>query len=602
MAPWKALIRLAGAQVWLVPVLIVLALTATAAEGMGLGLLVFLLELMLGTPGESVGGSGFLDRTYKAMFSLVGEDVLIVAAVTVSLIMLKSLLVAGYQCLSGAMNATVSDRLRRLVFRRLMDADYALVSGRDHGHFQNLITSESLRATEALLTVSQMLVNLCAIAVFVVMLLLISWKLVLVMAFGTLAAYLVSMLLARKAKTIGESFTKIYSAMAGRVASVLGGMRMVRAFGREQDEIGRFEGFSEALRRRFLHVQYLKAATGPVSEMLYLGVFVGIVAISTQAGLPLTSVITFVVVLGRLQPHVKDLHWCRVQLSGLRAAVEGIMEFLRHPPAAVMDSGSVLFDGLKHCIRFANVSFAYKGDRNPALQQISFGIPRAKTTAIVGGSGAGKSTIVNLILRLYAPTSGRIAVDGRSIAEFDLASWRARLAVAGQDADLIEGTVLENLAYGCPSASLDDVEQAATKAGILDFIRELPDGWNTRVGERGVRLSGGQRQRLGLARALLRQADVLILDEATNALDGLLEAEIKEAIRAMAGSTTIVVIAHKLSTVLAADHVVVLRDGSIEEQGTPDELVARPSHFRKLYSNDGVLAEKPARTETSLNA
>ena len=589
MATWKLLIKLAEGYLWALPILILLGLAGTAAEGIGLGLLVFLLQLMLGTSGAAVGGGGLLDHVYKTAFSFVGEDIVVVATVTVGLIVTKSLLIAAYSCLSSAVNARLNDRLRRQAFERLMQAEYSFVSAREHGHYQNLITSESIRVTDAVWTVFQMLVSLCAMIVFGAMLLLISWQLVLVVAAGTILASLVTRFLVKRASVLGDVLTDAYSTMASRVATVLGGMRIVRAFGRERDETERFQRESERVRRSFVRVQYLKAATGPVSEGLYLAVFVGIVIASTAIQTPLASVITFVVILGRLQPQVKNFDWSRVQLSGYRSAVLRVAEFLEHPLAPVGGSGWRRFEGLKQGIRFSNVSFSYLGDSRLVLRRLSFEIPRGRTTAIVGSSGAGKSTVTNLLLRLYQPTTGTITADGIGIAEFDLASWREQIALAGQDADLIEGTILENVCYGRPSADLAEIEQAARKAGILDYICSLPNSWDTMVGERGLRLSGGQRQRLSLARALLRRAGLLILDEATNSLDSLLEGEIQAAVDEMAGKTTLVIIAHRLSTVIKADNVIVLRDGVIAEQGSPKELLARSGGlFGRLYASQNA--------------
>jgi subfamily B ATP-binding cassette protein MsbA len=593
---WTPLINLARGQLWALPILIFLGLAGTAAEGIGLGLLVFLLQLMLGASGTAIGGGGMLESVFKIAFSMVGENIVVVSIVTVGLIVTKSLLIAGYSCLSSSINAAINDRLRRLVFDRLMQAEYSFVNAREYGHYQNLITSESMRVTEAVWTVFQILVSLCAIVVFTTMLLLISWQLVLVVAIGTALASLITGLLAKKANSLGDVLSDAYSNLASRVSTVLGGMRVVRAFGRERDETERFSRESQRVRRSFVQLQYLKAATGPLSEGLYLTVFVGIVIASAAMQTPLASVITFVVILSRLHPQVKNLDWSRVQLAGYRPAVARIADFLEHPLAPAAQSGWRRFEGFKAGIRFSNVTFSYFGESRLTLRRVSFEIARGRTTAIVGSSGAGKSTITNLLLRLYHPTSGSITADGVGIAEFELASWRKHIAVAGQDADLLDGTILENIRYGKPSADLTEIEEAARKAGILDFVLSLPDSWETFVGERGLRLSGGQRQRLSLARALLRNAELLILDEATNALDSLLEGEIQAAVDELAGKTTIVIIAHRLSTVVKADKVIVLRDGAVAEQGSPAELFAQSNgHFGRLYgaqsAGAGIAAE-----------
>jgi len=607
MATWKLLTKLAGRYLWAVPILVMLGLAATAAEAIGLSLLVVLLQIMLGSSSTTMigGGTGVLDQVYKAAFSWMGESAVIVATVTVGLIVTKSLLIAGYGCLSSALNARLNDRLRTDAFGRLLQADYALVSSQDHGHYQNLITTESLRVTDAIWTALQMLVSLCAIVVFGAMLLLISWQLVLVVAVGTITASVVTRLLVKRATVLSASFSDACSIMMSRVATVLNGMRMVRAFGRERDEARRFEEASDHVRRSFVHLQYLKAATGPISEGLYLAVFIGIVVASTSIATPVASVITFVIILGRLHPQVKNFDWSRVHLSGYRSSIERVADFLHYAPAPVGASGTLRFEGLAREIHFANVSLSYGKDTEFALHSVSFDIPRGRTIAIVGSSGAGKSTITNLLLRLYTPSAGTITADGIAISQYDLASWRAQIAIAGQDADLIDGTVLDNIRYGKPAAPLADVEQAAQAAGILDFIRSLPNGWSTTVGERGLRLSGGQRQRIGLARALLRRPDILILDEATNSLDSLLEGQIQSAVEQLSGKTTIIIIAHRLSSVISADHVIVLWDGSIAEQGTPQELLVRGGVFGRLYAGQNAVAATPslalhsARPETA---
>jgi subfamily B ATP-binding cassette protein MsbA len=584
---WRSLIIVAGRQVWLFPLFVALALAATAAEAGGLGMLVVLLQLLLAGPNEVQSSGAVVDFVRSVTITLVGNSVMAIAFATVSLIMAKSLMMAAYQILSAHVNASVNDRFRRLAFRRLMEADYGKLVLRDSGSFQNLITGESMRVTEALGVISHLLVNICSLIVFLVMLLLISWQLVVVMVLGTFAAYAVSMLLGGKARQAGQIVTSTHALLATRLESILSGLRMVRIFGAEDREIQRFNAYSGALRQGFMRVQLLKAATGPISDTFYLCVFVGIVGVSSQIHVPLASVITFVLIVARLQPHVKDIHWCRVQLSGLGSAVDAMADFLQEFPGRGASVKGKRFEGMSDRIRFDRVAFSYGEGREPTLRGISFTIQKKRTTAIVGGSGAGKSTLVNLLLRLYEPSSGCISADGHPVDKFDVASWRARFALAGQDAELLDGTILENVRYGRPSASLQDAEAAAEKAGILAFIRGLPSAWDTRVGGRGVRLSGGQRQRLGIARAILREPDLLILDEATNSLDSLTEAEVQGAIEAMAGKITLVVIAHKLSTVMSADHAIVLRNGEIEEQGTPQQLLVRAGHFSRLYSAAG---------------
>jgi ATP-binding cassette subfamily B protein len=233
-------------------------------------------------------------------------------------------------------------------------------------------------------------------------------------------------------------------------------------------------------------------------------------------------------------------------------------------------------------IRFERVSFAY-ADGRPVLDRIDLDVPSGETHAIVGATGAGKSTLVKLLLRLYEPTSGRITFDGIDLRDLRFGSLRGAIGYVGQDVFLFQGTVYENLAYGKPGASDSEIKTAADLAEASEFIEDLPQGYDTVVGERGQKLSGGQRQRLSIARAILREPAVLVLDEATSSVDNETEAAIQHSLDIVGKDRTVIVIAHRLSTVRNADRIHVVSDGQVVEAGTHDELVARDGLYASFW-------------------
>ena len=241
-------------------------------------------------------------------------------------------------------------------------------------------------------------------------------------------------------------------------------------------------------------------------------------------------------------------------------------------------------------MRLEAVGLRYAPDLPPALRGIDLTIPRGRTVALVGESGAGKSSIADLLVGLYDPTDGRILIDGHDLQSLDLASWQQRLGVVSQDTFLFNASIAANIGFGCPGASRQQIEAAAATAQALGFIRQLPDGFDTLIGERGYRLSGGQRQRLSLARAVLREPELLILDEATSALDSESERLVQQALEQFERNHTVLVIAHRLSTIVNADLICVLQQGRIVEQGSHSELLALEGGYARLWRQQSQAA------------
>jgi ABC-type multidrug transport system fused ATPase/permease subunit len=273
--------------------------------------------------------------------------------------------------------------------------------------------------------------------------------------------------------------------------------------------------------------------------------------------------------LYRLQPHIRQFEANRITLASMGPTLEAVNDVLSSLDASTVRGRTERFKGFNDEIRFDKVSFSYPGAAAPSIVSASFSIPKGSRTAICGASGAGKTTVINLLLGLYTPSEGAVRIDGRSIQDIECRDWLANTAIAGQDVELFEASIRENILIARPDAHDADLAWSARLAGIHEFITRLPGGYSTGIGERGLNLSGGQRQRIALARAFLRKPALLILDEATNAIDIPLEANIHQNVLAMMESGTAIYITHRLADVAGIDHVIELNAGRVVYAGPP---------------------------------
>ncbi len=428
--------------------------------------------------------------------------------------------------------------------------------------------------------------NSASLIAFITALLLISWKLTLL---ALIAAPVFLGFLKPMLWRLRKGFRSAYDSQ-GELTSMLqetaSGARLVKAYGAEEYEYRRFAEMNRTSYKHTVRAERVYLLSSPLSEILGSVVTLIIVWVGAQlvfgGELTAEALLTFLTISLRLQSPIKALTTLPAQAQSSLAAADRFFEILDTAPEREGADGFEL-DSLRERVAYEDVHFAYE-DGEPVLGGLSFEVRRGEVAALVGPSGVGKSTVVDLLPRFYEPQRGRITVDDHDIRDVRLASLRNLLGIVSQETVIFHDTVRANIAYGATNEySQQEIEAAARAANAHDFITHLPDGYDTLLGDRGVRLSGGQRQRIAIARAILRDPPLLIFDEATSSLDTESERLVQDAIARLLANRTVIVVAHRLSTIRDADQILVLSEGRIVEAGRHETLLARGGLYRRLY-------------------
>ncbi len=588
MQEWRAianLLPLLKLYSWAVPIVIILGILSSLAEGLGISLFIPLLQSFNRADSEITCENPLLCFIHNLFISFApNHRLLLISLCIFGCILLRVSLSYSSSIVFSWYNSHIGHYLRTGIFRQLLSLNYSFLETSESGKLINILATETWQTSKALTVFMNLIISICTVSIFVILLLLISWELTLLAGIVMVLISFAIQLMTRQVGTLGRQAVQVNEVLTNRMWEGLSGMKVIRAFGREAYEQKRFEQASEKVRTTFLKLDILSGAIGPLSEALSATLLLGILVIflsQADAGIPIF--LTFIFVLYRLQPKVKELDGCRVGLVSLATSVQEVMYFLDSSDKPYIYSGHTPFTSLKQGIFFKAVNFRYHVKEKLAIQDISICIPKGKTTALVGPSGAGKSTFISLICRFFDVTNGEIYVDNQPLKSLNLADWRNRIAIVSQDIYMFSTTVRDNIAYGRLDATDEEIIAAAKLANAHEFISQLPLGYQTKVGDRGIRLSGGQRQRIALARAIIRNPEILILDEATNALDSIAESLIQDAIATLSQDRTVIVIAHRLSTIEQADRIVVLEEGRVVEQGNLQFLLQLNGLFAKLY-------------------
>lgn len=367
--------------------------------------------------------------------------------------------------------------------------------------------------------------------------------------------------------------------------------RAIRAFNAQEAQIARFDSANERNRRAAMRLALTRGLSNPVVQMLAavaLAVVLGLAIQEALAGkLTTGEFVSFIGALANMTQPLRNLVNVASPMQQGLIAAQSVFQLIDSAPEP--NHGVFRVKRSRGRIEFRNVTLSYSQERGSAIRNVSFEAQPGQTIAIVGASGSGKSTLVNLLPRFYRPTAGQVCVDGKDVEEFELGNLRDQMAIVSQDVVLLNDTLRNNISFG-RNVSNEAIQKAAATARVLDFAKDLPNGLDTVVGERGSLLSGGQRQRIAIARALVKDAPILILDEATGALDSQTERAVQSGIEALMKGRTTIVIAHRLTTIERADQILVMQAGAIVERGTHSELIAKDGRYALLYRQQFALS------------
>lgn len=602
----KLLLKYATAYRFKIILTVVLGFSSALFNGVSTTLIVPVVLSLLGQSFDLTGSPPFI-KAIMAPFNGVDTQyrVAVMAGAIVFTIALKNLNNYFGTMVSGSLTKSLMSDLRRAGLDVLLNVDLDFYTKTKVGDLVNRINSEVRKTATAVNILITILTTSITILVFTGLLLSISWQLTLVSTFLLSLVVLFNQFFIKKAKKWGEKLSNSSRDYAISIIEALNGIRLVKSMGHEHREYKKISQLIANLESSSYRSDLNYAMITPINEVIsiivvLLIVLAGRIMFANNLEAFSAILLTYLFLLFRTLPLVSSLNNARSQFANNSAGVTMVEDLLRKDNKPFMTSGTLLYQSLQKGLHFNNISFGYPDHENLVLKNIDLYVPRGTTLALVGASGAGKSTLADLLPRFYDPNQGNIEIDGRDIREYNLQSLRQAMGVVSQDTFLFNASIRDNIAYAKPDATDEEIFEATKRANAHEFIDRLPEGFNTLIGDRGVLLSGGQRQRLSIARALLRNPEILILDEATSALDTVSERLVQEAIDTLSRERTTIVIAHRLSTVQNAHQIAVLDQGEVVELGTHDELLQLGGHFTRLYTLQ--FAEEAARDEALIQS
>lgn len=476
--------------------------------------------------------------------------------------------------------------IQKGLFARVIRLPKSFFDSKETGYLMCRIGQDAFRLQILLSgTIIQAVPELLKLPAALMILIWLNWQLTVMLLFFLPLLFVIALRIGLKSQSLSVRLMERSASVFRELHQSLSSITLIKSFASEPREYEKFQArlhnsFRSGLEQVVLSTSASLVISLTCSVMVSLCTWWGVREV-LAAKMTVGDYVAFSGYLLYLFAPLQSAASLHVNIQSSLAALGRVFELLDAVPEDIDDTGKISVERIRGSIEFQDVSFSYDG-KTPVLKNISFRVESGQSVAIVGPSGSGKSTLISLILQLYKPSSGRILIDGRDVRDLQLRTLRERIGIVSQDVLLLDDTIYNNICYGCPQATDEQVRAAARMACAEDFILALPDGYMTKVGERGVKLSAGERQRISIARVLIKNPDLLILDEPTAALDPITERAIKQTLQLFVSAKTVFIIAHRLSTVISASKILVLNGGRIIQEGTHSELIRQGGLYRRM--------------------
>lgn len=532
---------------------------STLAETAGIGVIVLLVNLIVDPQNAfSVAGGGVFGRVYSFLAAVPVHGLVLVL---LAFLLARSLAIMVYMQQSSLFRHGVSEELRNAIYRRCFEMPYQDVIKTGSGDLASLVSLDSWSLADACITTVQLIIGVGSVGILVAILFVLSWPLALAALGLTILLLFVVHLVWQPANAAGKAVTLANADLHGEMLAGLQSMRTIRAHALEPAALGWFAATSHNASQAFVEIDSLYSRIRPVGEISAVLLLLAVGVVANLLGVAPAAAVAALLLLYRIQPRVREIENAVLMLAGHTASLAKVKTLIDQPCDAANDAvpAAVAFARLHDRIEFRNVSFAYgEGSDRAVLDGFSATIAAGEVVAITGPSGVGKTTLTALLLRLLDAQSGEVLVDGTPISKLDRGQWLSRIGSAGQDLVPLAGTIADNISLRDPSMSHATIEAAARSACLAEFVDSLPNGYETLVGEGGIGLSGGQRQRLAIARVIARDPDIIILDEATSAIDRAMAEQIMQSMLSRFQASTIIIISHDAGIVSYADRTIAL--------------------------------------------